>query len=101
MEPGTTSKQMLDAPKGSVFIWYCGVLGYPIDLARHLGRTDLKIVSLHDLDDERLYAGRHLPGIVIDHTAALRITDRQFENLLAARRRVVTESTNVSDRPSV
>jgi hypothetical protein len=46
-------------------------LSYPLALARHLGRDDLQIHAPSALDDFRLYAGRVLPGLVLDHATVL------------------------------
>ena len=40
-----TTKQMIDAPRNAVFVWCNGITDYPQDLARSLGRTDLRIVT--------------------------------------------------------
>ena len=40
-----TTKQLIDAPRNAVFVWCNGNVSYPQDLARSLGRTDLRIVT--------------------------------------------------------
>lgn len=64
---GRTTRQMQAAPKDAVFVWcFHGSLGYARDLARHLGRADLKIVSPSWLENSQ-YMGLTFSGIVTDH----------------------------------
>ncbi len=42
---GRTSKQMLEAPQNSYYVWGSRCLDYPRKLAKHLGRSDLRIVG--------------------------------------------------------
>lgn len=68
-DKGRTTKQMQEAPQGALFIWpFARSIGYAKDLARHLGRTDIKIVgpSALDYDGERLLGHRY-PAIILDH----------------------------------
>lgn len=65
-EDGTTTKQMREAPEGSLYIWCSNTLDYPKTLAKNLGRSDLRIVGLGFLDDTR-WAGREFAGVVLDH----------------------------------
>jgi hypothetical protein len=67
---GTTTKQMQAAPQKAVFIWPNHWTDYPQKLARKLGREDLVIVGPNWLTDQR-WAGRDLPGIVVDHATVL------------------------------
>jgi hypothetical protein len=68
---GYTRQQMLEAPQGALFIWCNERLHYPRDLAQHLGRDDLRIVSPDILGRGRyrLY-GLRLSAIILDHAAA-------------------------------
>ena len=51
---GTTTKQMQGAPLGAVYIWPAsGSRSYAIDLAKTLGRDDLRIETLDWLEDRR------------------------------------------------
>lgn len=82
---GRTSRQMLEAPELSVFIWCNDQLHYPTRLARRLGRFDLLILGLNTLgtNHHRLY-GIQRP-IIVDHAVewtplmehARRLIDRQ------------------------
>ena len=69
-QSGLTTKQMQDAPRGSLFVWCNGLLGYPRRLAQELGRDDLRIVAPHDLCGQRL-AGLEFPAAILDHAARL------------------------------
>jgi hypothetical protein len=89
---GTTTQQMRDAPHGALFIWPVDFsLDYPKRLARELGRIDIVVVSLGDL--ERPYAklqGRVWPAVVLDH--ACRLTEDQQEGYEFALTRVRPDS---------
>lgn len=84
---GKTTKQMLDAPQGSIFIYADGNgkgFQYAIELARRLGRSDLKIKTVDWLTrDNILELGTIdiMPAIVIDHHARQVISGRQLEVL--------------------
>lgn len=84
-QSGQTSKQMLDAPAGAVYIWHQPInMEYPRALARTLGRGDLHIISPNDLKIGGTLAGRPLPGLVLDHAADLNPEQRNAYNVLAA-----------------
>ena len=72
---GTTTKQMQDAPNGAVFVWCNGHTDYAINLARKIGRDDLRIESPTWLEER--WRGLELTGVVVDHSA--RLTDRQWD----------------------
>lgn len=73
---GRTTNQILYAPLNSVFVWCNERIDYPKDLARKLGRNDLKIVGTSILDHE----GQRLRGItndvILDH--ATELNDEQY-----------------------
>lgn len=48
---GRTTEQIKTAPPGAVFVWANDQLSYPKELARALGRGDLRIVPPSWLDD--------------------------------------------------
>ena len=75
---GTTSRQMLGAPVGAVFVGASSDLLYAKELARHLGRGDLRIVSPSWL--EHSWRGVSLKGLVVDHAAEL--TESQTAGLI-------------------
>lgn len=89
-QTGRTTKQMQDAPVGSVFIWCNNRLGYPKMLAHELGREDLKIVGPSWLTDRR-YQGLRVPAILLDH--ALVCTSNQFEELYIGRLHAVRRNS--------
>ena len=68
-QEGRTTLQLLNAPWGAVFVWCNDHLHYPGDLARFLGRRDLKIIAPRDIRKAVAF-GRHAP-FVVDHTATL------------------------------
>lgn len=69
---GTTTRQMLDAPNGALFIWPNVDLSYPKALSRDLGRSDLIVMGPAALQDGgyRL-AGMRLSAVIADHACAL------------------------------
>lgn len=73
---GATTRQMLGAPRGSVYVWVNHHLGYPRSLAAQLGRSDLEIVSPSQVTPW-LFRGREIPAVVVDHAA--RLTGAQYE----------------------
>lgn len=69
-DTGRTTQQMKEAPRGALFIWCGNQTHYPRALARHLGREDLKIVTLDYLTHGGAES-RPWPGVVLDHAAQL------------------------------
>jgi hypothetical protein len=61
---GRTTKQMQEAPPGAIFVWCNGHLWYPRQLARRLGREDLRIIGPHQISPA--LAGV-CPAVVLDH----------------------------------
>lgn len=74
-DSGTTTKQLLEAPENSIYVWVNGKVDYPKRLAAHLGRDDIKIVPPSFIGDQKL-RGRNNP-IVLDH--AVHLTPEQFK----------------------
>jgi hypothetical protein len=62
---GRTTAQMRAAPQNAVFVWCNNHLHYPAALAKHLGRTDLEIVSPDWLNDVSRAQGGAV--VVFDH----------------------------------
>lgn len=72
---GHTTRQMLEATKGAVYVWFSNDLSYPRHLAGHLGRTDLQIVGPSWLEWRANV--QRATYVVIDH--ATKLTARQRE----------------------
>lgn len=75
-QSGRTTRAMQEAPKGAVYVWVHSNLDYPKELARKLGREDLRIVSPAWLED-RVWVGSLFSGIRLDHAATL--SSRQWD----------------------
>lgn len=77
---GRTTKQMLEAPIASIFVWPVPrSLDYARHLAHHLNRTDLEIISPDGL--ERL-KGTRRRSIIVDHACVDhpdRMTSRHWD----------------------
>lgn len=82
---GSTTRQMLAAPQGSVFVWVTDHLHYPTDLAKRLGRKDLVIVGPSWLKVGR-YQGLELKGLVLDH--AIDLNSGVYDHFIYALHRV-------------
>jgi hypothetical protein len=71
---GRTTTQMQNAPQRAAFVWpVWSSIGYARDLARHLGRIDLTIITPSKIRDFR--PGQY-PAVVIDH--AVKFTKTEF-----------------------
>lgn len=76
---GHTSEQMREAPRGALFIWCTVDVRYPKALARHLGRSDLEIVSPSILSEGAYrLRGRRLSGIIVDHAGQPNADERDL-----------------------
>lgn len=79
---GQTRKQMLDANRGSVYIWpFANTSFYAVGLATALGREDLKIIPLSDLDRTDRFCGVDIAGVTLDHACFGRLSDTQLRTL--------------------
>lgn len=78
---GRTSDQMRSAPIGAVFIWCTNHTHYPLALARHVGRTDLRIMPIRVLNSKALN-GVALTGIILDHAAVAGLSAQQYLTLV-------------------
>lgn len=92
---GATTRQMLAAPYGSVYIWVNSKFSYPKHLAHDLGRADLRIVGPAWLDSGA-YLGIWLQGLVLDHAANLSI--RQWNAYFEAKIRTEQLYHAISNR---
>lgn len=86
MSESTTTRKMLMAPRGAIYIWPSRDLFYPRMLAKKLGRSDLEFhgpsFSARDLE------GRQISGLVIDPEAAVRMSRSDLANFLRISRMV-------------
>lgn len=67
LSSGKTTDQMRAAPIGSVYIWEDYSITYPVLLAKHLGRTDLRIKPAYWLVNPANLSCVRPPAMVIDH----------------------------------
>jgi hypothetical protein len=82
---GRTTSDMREAPRNAIFVWCNDRTGYPRDLAKHLGRTDLEIYGPSWLSGER-WRGIERP-VVIDHAAYENMSSREWSVLNEIRKR--------------
>jgi len=83
---GRTTKQMLDAPQGAIFIsGNRAMTTYDTHLSQKHGRADLKVVAPYWLTELR-WQGMTLTGIVVDHAA--RLSEAEKHALVSALTRV-------------
>lgn len=68
---GLSKQQMIDAPRGAIYIWPNAQAYYPQKLAQHLKRTDLVIVSPSILDGNAIRLSGQRAPVVVDHAAVL------------------------------
>jgi len=80
-----TTALMQAAPRNAVFVWCASHTEYARDLAKHLGRFDLLIVSPSWLE-KRNICGRTFAGIVIDH--ATELSNDQWRTFQEANQRI-------------
>ena len=92
-----TTKQMTDAPLHAVYVWVNGNLDYPKQLAEHLRRTDLRIVTPGWLETPRNWRGYRLTGLVLDHAA--RLTGEQRSGLLYLKETLRRRATDGANPP--
>ena len=80
---GRTTKQLLEAPPGSIYIWVTRQTGYVEQLAAHLGRTDLEFRGPSFLLRDDLVALDR--RITIDHAAWRVLSTEEFLRYYAAK----------------
>jgi hypothetical protein len=66
-QTGTTTQQMKNAPPFAFYVWPNNQFSYPRDLAKHIGRTDLTIVSAESVS-LRTVVGKDR-AMIIDHAS--------------------------------
>lgn len=63
---------MLESPEGAFYVWPHGTsINYAINLARHLGRNDLKVIAEMSLRIDKFKGLKPLPVVVLDHATKL------------------------------
>lgn len=87
---GRSTRQMKAAKRDAVFvIRHTSSKRYYTDLAKHIGRTDLRIKSIAEFVDRAwAYGGCRFTDIVLDH--AVKLTDKQREYLAQLQTRIIT-----------
>jgi hypothetical protein len=63
---GKTTRQILEASMGAVFIWHNACLDYPKQLIKKLGRKDIQVVGPSWLTGNS-WRGIKLSGVIMDH----------------------------------
>lgn len=63
---GETTRQLTDAKLNAIFVWCNHYLEYPKDLARKLGREDIKIVAPSYICGQH-FRGLEISELVLDH----------------------------------
>lgn len=66
-QTGTTTQQILSAPKDSLFIWCTLTTTYATELCKHLGRTDLTVLDVSVLDYPDGLKDKKFTSVVVDH----------------------------------
>lgn len=64
---GFTTRQMINAPEGAVYVWPTYSLTYPRMLARQLKRQDLLIYSPSILGEGGLWLRGYRRALILDH----------------------------------
>lgn len=86
---GRTTRQIIGAPHGAIFIWCNGELSHPKNLALQYGRDDLTIVSPSWLEGVGLARVRNAYrglDLVLDHACRLSSNQREVFTLNEAKR---------------
>ena len=82
---GKTTNQIANAPQGAIFIWDSQHTYYPKNLAREMGRDDLRIVPPSWIETDAFRSVR-LTGVVVDHAANLNDRQREILDIVITRR---------------
>lgn len=96
---GSTTKQMITAPKNAIYIWEDDYPNYARELAKHLKREDLVVIPAKALRDAAIKDLRDTSEpIVIDH--ALRFDPEMSRNIEALKSpdRIITQEVREPDR---
>lgn len=74
---GRTVEQMIKAPYEAIYVWYTHDFGYPNDLAKFVGRSDLQFVTPTSLTE-----ANYRRFIVVDHACYDILTKEEIRRLL-------------------
>jgi hypothetical protein len=66
---GRTRRQLENAPYNSYFVWCNDIIGYPLGIAKSLGRHDVNVVGIAWLTEHHL-EGLTVP-VVLDHSVII------------------------------
>lgn len=78
MQTGITTRQLLAAPDGAIYIWVGAAMAYPRALAKKLGRDDIRVVPASWLvSKDRFIDVDSATHIVLDHGLLLTQSLRQ------------------------
>jgi len=86
-QTGRTTRQLQEAPKGSIFIWINWSIWYPRAIARELGREDIEMVGREWIKSDR-WRGRTFSGVIVDHYLAEQLTIEERKKLLEIQTRI-------------
>lgn len=95
---GRTTRQMQEAPRNAIFVWCNNHTLYPQQLARQLGRTDLRIVGPSWLDHG--WAGLWQP-VVADHATPGVLTHGQWNGYMRILERMDRMQSEMQAAPVV
>lgn len=82
---GRTSRQIMEAPRSSIYIWPNADLSYPMNIARVMGRHDLVFHWVGYLERDTYMLRGVNNWVVVDHSVAL--SETAWGAVLQARRR--------------
>lgn len=78
---GRTTRQLAALPyEGWFIVPTYGMRDYTLQLARRIGRKDIKVLHRNELDT-RMYQGRYISGYDVDHATYDLISHRQMDTL--------------------
>jgi hypothetical protein len=77
MSNSRTTRQMLAAPQGAIYVWPTNSLSYPLALSRHLKRYDLVVEGPIWLT-KQAWRGSNI-SLVLDHACIHHFTNAQMD----------------------
>lgn len=76
MSTGKTMHQLKEAPRNAFFIWSGQIATYPRNLARAVGRSDLRVLPRNQLR-KGTFTGMRDIAVVLDHAMLDTMTRRE------------------------